>query len=311
MSAAAFSLRALARALGGEVAGAQVLAPGPGHGPRDRSLSVRPSAIDPDGFVTHSFAGDDFRDCRAHVLARLGLTAAPYRRDRQAPKHRPARGAPPSDDQAKAAARFAGTRQALVLWGEAVDPRGTLVERYLNNRALDLSDDLAGDVLRWHTRIGAMLALFRGIHDGQPQAISRTFLDAEGRKIERKFLGPVTGAAIMLDPFDDVLTGLHVGEGIETCMTARQFEHQRPCWVLGSSGGLKATGEPYGGIAAFPVLGGIECLTILAENDERGTSARAVEACAARCHAAGREVIINEPIVGKDLNDAVRLRSAP
>jgi hypothetical protein len=93
-------------------------------------------------------------------------------------------------------------------------------------------------------------------------------------------------------------------------MTARQFEHRRPCWVLGSAGGLKTTGEPYGGIAAFPVLPQIERLTILAENDERGTSARAVEACAARWHAAGREVIISEPIIGKDLNDAIRLGGA-
>jgi hypothetical protein len=105
----AFSLRALARALGGEIAGRQVLAPGPGHGPRDRSLSVRLSAIDPDGFVTHSFAGDDFRDCRAHVLARLGLTAAPYRRDRQAPKPRPT---PSLDDQTRRCDRFQFPRDA-------------------------------------------------------------------------------------------------------------------------------------------------------------------------------------------------------
>jgi hypothetical protein len=31
-------LRSIARALGGEISGNQVLAPGPGHGPRDRSL---------------------------------------------------------------------------------------------------------------------------------------------------------------------------------------------------------------------------------------------------------------------------------
>ena len=91
-------------------------------------------------------------------------------------------------------------------------------------------------------------------------------------------------------------------------MTARQYEDRRPCWVLGSAGGLKSTGEPYGGIASFPVLNGIECLTIHTENDERGTNGRAVEACAARWHAAGRKVILSDPLVGKDLNDAVRLR---
>ena len=302
------SLRALARALGGEVAGSQVLAPGPGHSPRDRSLSVCLSSIDRDGFIVFSHCGDDFRDCRAHVLKRLGLAAALYHRDPLAQRSRPASVISPSDDQAKAAARLAGIHQALTLWDEADDPRETLVERYLNSRELELGDDLAGDVLRWHPRIGAMLALFRNILTGEPQGISRTFLDADGHKIERKFLGPVSGAAIMLDANEEVLNGLHVGEGIETCMTARQYEDRRPCWVLGSAGGLKTTGEPYGGIAAFPVLNGIKCLTILTENDERGTNARAVEACAAHWHAAGREVILSDPLVGKDLNDAVRLR---
>ena len=54
------------------------------------------------------------------------------------------------------------------------------------------------------------------------------------------------------------------------------------------------------------MLAGLECLTILAEHDANGTSAKAVETCAARWHAAGREVVINEPVGGKDLNDALR-----
>jgi putative DNA primase/helicase len=157
----------------------------------------------------------------------------------------------------------------LALWRQAVDPRGTIVETYLNSRALDLGDDLAGEVLRWHPRIGAMLALFRDIVTDEPRAVSRTFLDREGRKLSRKFFGPVGGAAIKLDPDDAVTQGLHIGEGIETCMAARQLE-LRPTWALGSTGA----------IGAFPVLSGIECLTLLAERDE--ASSRAVEACAAR-----------------------------
>ena len=56
------NLRAVALALGGDVVGSQVLAPGPGHGPRDRSLSVKLSPSSPDGFIAHSFAGDDSRE---------------------------------------------------------------------------------------------------------------------------------------------------------------------------------------------------------------------------------------------------------
>jgi hypothetical protein len=44
-------LKTIARALGGEVNGRQVLAPGPGHSPKDRSLAIRISSDAPDGFV--------------------------------------------------------------------------------------------------------------------------------------------------------------------------------------------------------------------------------------------------------------------
>jgi AAA domain len=67
------SLQGLAAALGGEVSTGQVLAPGPGHSPADRSLSVKLDCAAPDGFVTHSFAGDDAIDCRDHVRNKLGL----------------------------------------------------------------------------------------------------------------------------------------------------------------------------------------------------------------------------------------------
>ena len=72
-------LRAIARATGGEVVGRQVVAPGPGHSPRDRSLSVTISAAAPEGFLAFSHAGDDFAECRDHVKARLGI----------GPRHRP------------------------------------------------------------------------------------------------------------------------------------------------------------------------------------------------------------------------------
>ena len=64
-------LREIARALGGEVVGANVLAPGPGHSRRDRSLSVTLSASAPDSFLVFSYAGDEWRDCRDYVAKRL------------------------------------------------------------------------------------------------------------------------------------------------------------------------------------------------------------------------------------------------
>jgi hypothetical protein len=62
------ALRSMAAALGGDVAGASILCPGPGHPPRDRSLSVTLSLTHPDGFVVYSHANDAWQDCRKHVL---------------------------------------------------------------------------------------------------------------------------------------------------------------------------------------------------------------------------------------------------
>jgi putative DNA primase/helicase len=285
MSALQFSLREIAHRLGGSVAAGQVVAPGPSHSRSDRSMTVRLSPTARDGFVVYSHAGDDFGVCKDYVRECLGMR----REDR-----REAIAVAPTMPTASTGTTT--TADALALWDASVDPCGSIVERYLASRALVLGDDIAGDVLRWNPHIGAVIALFREIATGEPQAVSRIFLDREGRKRERKFLGPVGGAAVMLDPFDAVTNSLHLAEGVETSMAARQLG-LRPVWALGSAGA----------IAAFPVLSGIECLTLLVEHDD--ASAKAVRACGARWHAAGREVLINRPIGGKDLNDA--LRAAP
>src|SRR5262245_34329145 len=75
---AAFILepRSVALALGGKVTGRDtILAPGPGHSPHDRSLALKIDPSAPDGFLSFSFAGDDWRDCRDHIRLRLGLPA--------------------------------------------------------------------------------------------------------------------------------------------------------------------------------------------------------------------------------------------
>src|SRR5262245_3859093 len=66
-------LRSIARALGGEISGRQILAPGPGHSRGDRSLSVRIEPEAPDGFLVHSFAGDDPIICKNYIRRQLGL----------------------------------------------------------------------------------------------------------------------------------------------------------------------------------------------------------------------------------------------
>src|SRR4051794_21120748 len=67
-------IRALARALGGDVVGRdQLTFPGPGHSHRDRSATAWIDPGFPDGFRVHSHAGDDPLALRDYVRGRLGL----------------------------------------------------------------------------------------------------------------------------------------------------------------------------------------------------------------------------------------------
>ena len=83
--------------------------------------------------------------------------------------------------------------------------------------------------------------------------------------------------------------------GIETCLAARQLGY-RPAWALGSAGA----------IADFPVLAGIEALTVFTENDAAST--RAANAVCDRYEAGGCEAWISAPPAG-DFNDTIRRAS--
>jgi len=187
------------------------------------------------------------------------------------------------------------------LWDESQNPRDTVVHEYLVRRCGELPDELAGPVIRFHRSlrfegksVGAMVALYRDIHTDEPCAVHRTFLDGSGYKIGRKMLGRVNGAAIKLDADEDVTLGLHLGEGIETCLSG-YLRGLRPTWCLGSAGP----------IGDFPVLAGIESLTIFGELDDGGTNRRMAEQCASHWRAAAdREVHWVRPLIGNDLNDA-------
>jgi putative DNA primase/helicase len=231
-------LRKIARALGGEVIGRdRVLAPGPGHSNKDRSLSVRVSQHAADGFVVHSFAGDDWRECHHHVRSLLG-TAPPAERPPVRPRW--GRQMSCSSDSADEEARVA---RALEIWDQAQDPRGTLVERYLTRgradggRGLEFPHDCAHRVLRFHSkcpwrdevsgqivRVPAMIAVMRCIRTNAIKAVHRRRLDINGEKIGKpRMLGAAGGTAVKLDPDPCVTLGLVVGEGVETCLSARQL----------------------------------------------------------------------------------------
>src|SRR6516165_6847938 len=68
-------LHQIAAALSGVVQNGGVLAPGPGHGPADRSLSVKLDVNAPDGFLVYSFANDDPITCKDYVREKCGFPA--------------------------------------------------------------------------------------------------------------------------------------------------------------------------------------------------------------------------------------------
>jgi putative DNA primase/helicase len=165
--------RAVARALGGEIAGRDaVLVPGPGHNRRDRSLSIRQDPSAPEGFVVHSFAGDDPITCRDHVRTSLGLE----------PRRHTRRAAPPH--QAGSDWR---TGEAVTWYNEAGRLIGSPAWLYLVSRRVAgvIPDD--GTVLRFHPRCPfssrrapALVALFRDIRSNEPRAIHRRPLSPAG-----------------------------------------------------------------------------------------------------------------------------------
>jgi hypothetical protein len=199
---------------------------------------------------------------------------------------RPIRPAPkaaaPQDDAAN-------TARALAIWEEGSPIDGTVAEEYLKRRHLELPDD--DHALRFYspcpfadTAYPALIALFRDIVTNEPKAIHRIALAPGGTLIAKRMLGRVGGCAIKIDADENVEHGLAVGEGIETMLAAR-MRGFRPAWALGSAGTLKT----------FPVLDGVESLTIIVDHDLPDKNGRlagqeAAAECSQRWTLTGREV---------------------
>jgi Toprim domain-containing protein len=286
----------VAHVLGGRRAGSGWIVRCPAHDDRNPSLSIT-DARDGKMILVHCHAGCP----QAEVISALkdrGLW--PTDNWRSGKIFRPKQAQLKYDQCEREDADR--TAFALRLWKEARDWRGTVVEKYLASRDLFLPAEFHSEAIRFHPSlkldrkiVGGMVALFRDITTDEPCGIHRTFLDRNGRKVERKMLGCIKHAAIKLDPGENVTLGLTIGEGIETCIAAG-LAGFNPVWALGS-----ATA-----IANFPVLAGIEAITILGEVNDGGANACAAQACAARWMDAEKDVLSIEPLVGGDMNDVWR-----
>jgi hypothetical protein len=269
-------IRSAAQALRGDIAGRNaVLCPGPGHSAKDRSLSV---TFEHGNFVAYSHAGDDWKECRDHVRHCLGWGAfAPHTTNPAATVMcRQAVVAAHNDDRER-------TERAYTIWRQSAPISETPVQAYLAARGVSY----AGDAIRWHPscpfgrdRTGCMVALVRNIITDKPQAIHRTAISQEGRKLSsmgsngRLALGPIGGGAIKLTGSAEVSNVLAIGEGLETALSIKQLPDlfSMPVWSVISSSG----------ITSFPVLACIETMWIAADNDTSGTGQKAARAAADR-----------------------------
>ena len=123
-----------------------------------------------------------------------------------------------------------------------------------------------------------MLGLMTNAITGAHRGVHRTALLSDGSNkavmvdggLPKRMLGPAKDAVVRLSADEDVTTRIGIAEGIETAL-ATGFA---PIWACLSAGTMER----------FPVLSGIEALTIFADNDASGTGLDAAWKCAERWH---------------------------
>lgn len=321
----------IAATFGGKAHGHKATIPGPGHSRLDASLLVILDPDAPDGFRVHSFAGDDFRDCRDYVKQGLGIAttgrdspgAAVISIDRQEIERIKA---------AEAKAREAKRRAALDIWTEAAPLPRTLAASYLSSRIggapIPWQIIESGNV-RFHPRpffkaerygidpqagegelsgcAGALVARLVDPLSGAFLAVQRILLDRDGAKLQKWMLGG-TGICKLCDPdqLGDTLTGLAIGEGLESSAAILSRYEWAPIWATMTAHNM----------ATFPVLPDVEALTVFYDHDKvnpqtgKRAGTAAAQECASRWAAEAREVLtITTATMGKDFADIAQERA--
>jgi hypothetical protein len=238
------------------------------RGPRDDALAVR---VDHDGatWICHRC------DWRGGI--------GPGREER------PARRAPPRQDARPEPGRYETLApHGLRLW-ERTRPivPGTVAAAYLEHRGCALPPYPDETHLRWHGALKhpsghvgpGLVGLVTTVLDCEPISLHRTWLkpdgagkaDLNGHKPRKLLWNHRSDGVVRLWPDEDVTLGLVIGEGIETCLAAARAGYA-PAWATMSAHNL----------AAFPVLPGLEGLTVLVDHDKPDKRGRRAGIDAAR-----------------------------
>jgi hypothetical protein len=262
--------RTIVKSLHGMWVGSYGLVKCPCHDDRKPSLKIKDDKRKSDAIDLVCFAGCSWQDVKGE-LVRQGLIdsrrSSPMRRS-SLPRAKAKATAstkqskPPLDEQAK-------QQIAFRLWDESVPLPDTLGWRYFTERR-SLHIGVLGDLshaLRWHDGIMAVVGLMTDPLTNKPTGIHRTFLNSDGTNViddsgkkKKLMLGP--RGVIRLSRDEDVTTGLGITEGIEDGL-AVLLSGWSPIWCATCAGAIKS----------FPVLPGIEALTVFADCDAVGMKA--------------------------------------
>lgn len=276
--------------------GRRALIPGPGHSPRDRSLSLEQQA---DGRIVY-FAHCGHGHGHAEIMGYLGLEG--FQAQEVRPTERLRQRSERSDATELARAEKIVICQAL--WRETRPLQGTLAVKYLRGRAITFSSTPA--VLRYHPRAPrayptaekpnprrapAMVAMVQD-YRGQGCGLHLTFLKPDGSGHDgRIMLGAIANAAVRLATPGEELA---IAEGIETAASYMDLQG-RPCWSLLSTSQFTHFRPPHG----------VKRLYVAPDMDDKlGSSLKLSEALVGRFRDC--QVIIDAPPAGTDWNSHAR-----
>lgn len=212
------------------------------------------------------------------------------------------READPDADAAAASEAIRKRKLAAAIWRETAPIAGPARD-YLTGRGCALPP--VDSDLRWMPNLeifgftGAALVGRISLAEDATRAIGLhlTWLKLDGDhwiRGERRYLGKKSGGVVRLWPDEAITTGLAIAEGIESALAAAHLF--KPTWACLDAGNL----------AKFPVLPGVEVLTIFADNDASGAGQRAAVACGERWLKEDYAVrVIMSDDVGSDVADEV------
>lgn len=206
-------------------------------------------------------------------------------------------------------------RWALEIWSQCRPGHGTLAQRYLESRAIELAT--WPDSLRYHPSMPhgkgpphssgcgsthpALVALAVDVN-GRPMAVHRTYLRSDGAgkaecgQDQKMTCGPRAGCAVRLAPAAECLL---VAEGLESTASAMQLGGL-PGWAALAANGIEAL--------SLPAV--VREVWIAADADDKGRGERAAHVAARRWRDEGRSVQILIPADFNDYNDVLRARRA-